>query len=110
MMLFDLRNRLYYKVYNSAKPKFSDSSQGRSWGYVTKNLNGELIKFWIEYSRGRYMYFQYEGKWYRVQYLQSNYRKKDHDVFKGVMVDLNIDGHTLKLVKGNIEKRLALAM
>jgi len=110
MMLYDLKNRLYYKVYNCGAPKLMDSSQGRTWGYVLKNVNGERIKFWIEYSRGRYMYFQFRDKWYRVRYLQSNYRKKDHDLFKGVMVDLITDGYMLKLVKGNIEKKLAPAI
>jgi hypothetical protein len=111
MMLYDIRNRLYYKVINSTKPKMTGSHQGRSWGYVLKILNGEYVKFWIDYTRGRYMYFEYEGKWYRVQYLQSNYKKKNQDVFNGVMIDLIVDAQELKLIKGkNIEKMPLLAM
>jgi hypothetical protein len=106
MMLYDMSNKLYYKVINSNKPKMTDSHQGRSWGYVLKILNGECVKFWIDFTRGRYMYFQYGEKWYRVQYLQSNYKKTNQDVFNGVLIDLIVDGQELKLVKGNIEKKV----
>lgn len=96
---------------NSTKPKMTASHLGRSWGYVLKILNGEYVKFWIDYTRGRYMYFEYEEKWYRVQYLQSNYKKKNQDVFNGVMIDLIVDAQELKLIKGkNIEKMPLLAM
>ncbi|WP_027407701.1 hypothetical protein [Anoxybacteroides tepidamans] len=110
MMLYDIRNRLYYKVMNTAKPKMTVSQQGRSWGYVIKTLNGEATKFWIDFMRGRYMYFQYGGKWYRVQYLQSNYKRNNHDACQELMIDLTVDGQELKLVKGNIEKMPLLAM
>ncbi len=35
------------------------------------------------------MYFQVEDKWYRVQYLQSNDKKKTADVFKGALIDFD---------------------
>jgi hypothetical protein len=110
MMLYDIRNRLYYKVFNTARPKMTISHQGRSWGYVLKILNGEYVKFWIDFTRGRYMYFEYQEKWYRVQYLQSNYKKANQDVFNGVLIDLIVDGQELKLIKGNIEKMPLAAM
>ncbi|ANB56316.1 hypothetical protein GFC29_1610 [Anoxybacillus sp. B7M1] len=110
MMLYDLHNKLYYQAINTSKPKMAMSQQGRSWGYVIKRLNGEQTKFWIDFTRGRFMYFEYQGKWYRVQYLQSNYKKNAHDVCQGLMIDLIIDGKELKLVKGNIKKMPLLAM
>jgi hypothetical protein len=110
MMLYDVRNGLYYKATNTAKPKMTLSRQGRSWGYVVKTLNGEPTKFWIDFNRGRYLYFQHRGKWYRVQYLQSNYKKHHFDESLKLMIDLTIDGQELKLLKGNIEKMPLLAM
>jgi hypothetical protein len=109
MMLYDLNNRLYYKVLNTSEPKMGGSHQGRTWGYVSKKLNGKTVKFWLDYTWGRYMYFQHDDKWYRVQYLQSNYKKSNHDVFNGVLINLVIDGQDLKLVRGNHEKKRMLA-
>jgi hypothetical protein len=109
MMLYDLKNRLYYKVLNTSEPKMGGSQQGRTWGYVPKQLNGKAVKFWLDYTWGRYMYFQHDEKWYRVQYLQSNYKKSNHDVFNGVLINLIIDGQELKLVRGNHKKKRLLA-
>ncbi|MBQ4868459.1 hypothetical protein IHQ11_18370 [Priestia megaterium] len=110
MMLYDIKHKVYYEVFNTACPKMKDAHQGRSWGYVYKNLNGQPTKFWIDFTHGRFMYFQVEDKWYRVQYLQSNDKKKTADVFKGALIDLILDGMDLKLVRGNFEKRRLLAL
>ncbi|WP_110114629.1 hypothetical protein [Bacillus sp. CGMCC 1.16541] len=110
MMLYDVNNKLYYKVMNTTRPKMSLTHQGRTWGYVPKRLNGKMAKFWLDYTWGRYMYFQFDDKWYRVQYLQSNYRKANRDVFNGVLINLIVDGQDLKLVRGNIEKARKLAL
>jgi hypothetical protein len=104
MVLYDMKNKLFYKAINSNEPKMTNSHQGRSWGYVWKTVNGEPTKFWIDFTRGRYLYFQYGRKWYRVQYLQPNVRKTNEDIFNGVLVDLIVDGKELKLLKGNVEK------
>jgi hypothetical protein len=109
MMLYDLKNRLYYKALNTAKPKMGGLHQGRTWGYVPKMLNGQAAKFWIDYTYGRYMYFQWDEKWYRVQHLQSNYKKSHDDVFNGVLINLIVDGQNLKLVRGNHETKRLLA-
>ncbi|MFS0905065.1 hypothetical protein AB3N02_18650 [Priestia aryabhattai] len=110
MMLYDIGHKVYYEVFNTARPKMKDAHQGRSWGYVYKSLNGQPTKFWINFTHGRFMYFQVEDKWYRVQYLQSNDKKKTADVFKGALIDLILDGMDLKLVRGNFEKRRLLAL
>jgi hypothetical protein len=110
MVLYDIKNRLYYKAINSSRPKMTNFRQGRSWGYVWKTVNGERVKFWIDFQRGRYMYFQYGRKWYRVQYLQPNEQKTNEDIFNGVLVDLIVDGHKLKLMRGSIQKYVRQAM
>ncbi|KAB2494372.1 hypothetical protein ACU3L3_08730 [Priestia endophytica] len=104
MMLFDIKHKLYYEAINTSRPLMSLSHQGRTWGYVPKLLNGKKVKFWVDYTHGRYMYFEHDQKWYRVRYLQSNYKKQNHDIFNGVLIDLLTEGEELKLLKGKIEK------
>lgn len=104
MMLYDVKNKLFYKVINSGRPKMTNFPHKRAWGYVWKTVNGERVKFWFDFAKGLYMYFQYGRKWYRVRYLQSNDKKTNEDIFNGVLIDLSIDGQELKLLKGNVEK------
>ncbi|WP_445612520.1 hypothetical protein [Geobacillus sp. YF-1] len=109
MVLFDVKHRLYYEAVNSARPKMAPVRQDRAWGYVWKTVNGETVKFWIDFRRGRYMYFEYVRKWYRVAYLQANERKSEHEVLAGAMIDLTVDGHQLLFMKGRIRRQAALA-
>ncbi|MEC0666862.1 hypothetical protein P8864_13365 [Priestia flexa] len=108
MMLYDLHNKLYYQVFNSAQPKMTDSHQGRSWGYVKKLVNGKPIKFWLDYTWGRFMYFSYNEKWYRVEYLQANDKKQVSGLFNGALIDLILEGEELNLVRGTYENRRLL--
>ncbi|MGP9076334.1 hypothetical protein ACSYHE_11155 [Geobacillus thermodenitrificans subsp. calidus] len=98
------------EAINSARPKMAPVRQDRAWGYVWKTVNGEPVKFWIDFHRGRYMYFEYGRKWYRVAYLQANEQKSGRDVLNGAMIDLTSDGHRLLFMKGRIHRQSARAV
>ncbi|AMV11260.1 hypothetical protein GT3570_10010 [Geobacillus thermoleovorans] len=110
MVLFDIKHRLYYEAINSVRPKMAPIRQDRAWGYVWKTVNGERVKFWIDFQRGQYLYFEYGRKWYRVKYLQADGRKSGEDILNGAMIDLTVDGHQLLLLKGRIRSQTAHAM
>ncbi|TLS32337.1 hypothetical protein [Geobacillus thermoleovorans] len=107
MVLFDIKHRLYYEAINSARPKMAPIRQDRAWGYVWKTVNGERVKFWIDFQRGQYLYFEYGRKWYRVKYLQANGRKSGEDILNGAMIDLTVDGHRLLFMKGRVGRETA---
>jgi hypothetical protein len=49
------------------KPKFS-SHRGRTWDFYEITLNGTETKGWIDTSWGRFVFFEFLGKWYKVDF------------------------------------------
>lgn len=50
---------------NTKKPKFS-SHRGRTWDFMKGEINGIPTKFHIDTTWSFYCYFEFKGRWYKI--------------------------------------------
>ena len=50
---------------NAKKPKFS-FHRGRTWDFMEGKINGILTKFHIDTTWSPYCYFEFNGRWYKI--------------------------------------------
>lgn len=80
MKLYDSK-RNEYNAIACKMPKSSGeiSYRSMSWDYVEKNIDGLKIDFHLDKVHGRYMYFNYNNKTYKIN-LYENIVNSIYDV------------------------------
>lgn len=52
--------------YKTKKPKMS-SHRGRTWDCVVITIDGDIVDFHLDTTWGQYVYFVWEGDWYKMR-------------------------------------------
>lgn len=65
MVLYDNKGN-EYKAIPCKRPKMSDNSRGTTWDSIYKTIDTVKRDFHLDTTWGRYMYFMYNGIWYKV--------------------------------------------
>uniref|UniRef100_A0A6M3IE14 Uncharacterized protein n=1 Tax=viral metagenome TaxID=1070528 RepID=A0A6M3IE14_9ZZZZ len=65
MKIYDKEN-FEWKCKNAKRPKFS-MHRGRTWDFMKGKIDNVDVKFHIDTTWSHYCYFEWKGKWYKVE-------------------------------------------
>jgi len=69
MKLVNEKSKIEIQVKNAERPKFG--GRGRTWDYMTININGKETKMHYDSTWGHNFYFKINGKWYSIPTIDN---------------------------------------